>query len=59
MSEMNCNPNKPFKEAVCVDVMRVFDSCSSQECLEDLQFSFSTAEQEVINTASYIKTKCT
>lgn len=58
MSEMNCNPNKPFKEAVCVDVMRVFDSCSSQECLEDLQFSFSTAEQEVINTASYIKTKC-
>jgi hypothetical protein len=56
MSEQNSG--KPFKEAVCVDVMRVFDSCSSQECLEDLEFSFDCENQNTINAASYIKSKC-
>jgi hypothetical protein len=56
MSEQSCN--KPFKEAVCIDVMRVFDSCSSQECLEDLEFTFDRCDQEVINAADYIKSKC-
>lgn len=56
MNELNCN--KPFKEAVCIDVMRVFDSCSSQECLEDLEFSFDDEAQEQINEASYIKSRC-
>lgn len=56
MSEQNCN--KPFKEAVCIDAMRVFDSCSSQECLEDLEFSFDCCDQELINCAAYIKSKC-
>ncbi len=58
MSEQNCYANKPFKEAVCIDAMRVFDSCSSQECLEDLEFSFEECDQNIINSASYIKTKC-
>lgn len=34
MSEFK--PNNCFKEAVCIEAMRVFDSCSSQDCLEDL-----------------------
>ncbi len=56
MSEQNCS--KPFKEAVCIDAMRVFDSCSSQECLEDLEFTFEESERSVINSAEFIKTKC-
>ena len=32
MSDFN---GKPFKEAMCIEAMRVFDSCSSQDCLED------------------------
>lgn len=58
MSDFNCKPNKPFKEAVCIDAMRVFDSCSSQDCLEDLEFSFNCQEQDAIDHAAYIKTKC-
>ncbi|MBP3271439.1 MAG: hypothetical protein J6M17_04330 [Ruminococcus sp.] len=49
--------NRPFKEAVCIDAMRIFDSCSSQDCLEDLVFSFEAADQTDINNASYIKAK--
>lgn len=36
MSDFN---GKPFKEAMCIEAMRVFDSCSSQDCLEDLAFT--------------------
>ena len=52
MSDFN---GKPFKEAMCIEAMRVFDSCSSQDCLEDLAFTFSEADQTVINAAAYIK----
>jgi len=58
MSEFNCKPGRPFKEAVCVDAMRIFDSCSSQDCLEDVEFCFDPQDQNAINNASYIKTKC-
>ncbi len=53
----NPNVNRPFKEAVCIDAMRVFDSCSSQDCLEDLAFSFAEADQQTLNSASYIKAR--
>ena len=43
----NINVNRPFKEAVCIDAMRVFDSCSSQDCLEDLAFTFDEAKEEL------------
>lgn len=56
MSEQN--NGRPFREAVCIDAMRVFDSCSSQECLEDLEFMFDCCDQEVINSADFIKSKC-
>ena len=53
----NINTNRPFKEAVCIDAMRVFDSCSSQDCLEDLAFTFEEADQQTLNDASYIKAR--
>ena len=57
MSEFK--PNNCFKEAVCIEAMRVFDSCSSQDCLEDLELTFcDPCMQELINSASYIKCKC-
>lgn len=55
---MPTNQNNNFKEAVCLEAMRVFDSCSSQDCLEDLAVTFDAEEQEVINAAAYVKTKC-
>lgn len=57
MSEQNIG-NRQIREAVTIDAMRVFDSCCSQDCLEDLEFSFDTASQSVINNAAYIKSKC-
>lgn len=55
---MNDNlTGRQFKEACCVDVMRIFDSCSSQDCLEDLLFTVDDADEETINAASYIKVK--
>jgi len=56
MSEIN--QNRAFKEAACIDAMRVFDSCSAQDCLEDLELTFSTEDQETINNAQYVKVKC-
>lgn len=57
MSELK--QNGCFKEAVCIDAMRVFDSCSSQDCLEDLEISFSSqSDQARINSAKFIKCKC-
>ena len=29
-----------FKEAVCIDAMRVYDSCGDKNCLEDLRVYF-------------------
>lgn len=56
---MNQNEfSKPCKDCVCIDAMRVFDSCCVQDCLENLEFSFDCKAQDVINKASYIKSKC-
>ncbi len=52
------NQNNNFKEAVCLEAMRVFDSCSSQDCLEDLELTFDADAQQTIDSASYVKTKC-
>lgn len=56
MSENTKRPGCSFKEAVCIDAMRIFDSCSSQDCLEDVQFCFEPDVQMLINNAAYIKT---
>ena len=39
-SASNC-----FKEAVCIDAMRVYDSCSDKDCLEDLTCLLYTGQK--------------
>lgn len=46
-----------FKEAVCVEVPRVYDSCSAKDCVEDLQVYFTDADQAVIDNAVSVKSK--
>ena len=29
-----------FKEAVCIDAQRVYDSCSDKDCIEDIRVLF-------------------
>ncbi len=47
-----------FDDAVCVEAMRVFDSCSSQDCLEDLLVNVDAQTQTLLNSASHVKIPC-
>lgn len=44
-----------IKEAVCVDVKRVYDSCADKDCISDLSVMFTTVGQPVIDNASSVK----
>ncbi len=58
MTDENCNtlPDS-FKESVCIDAGRVFDSCCDRDCLEDLRCYFSAQVQSSIVGASGIKVR--
>ena len=44
-----------FREAVCIDGSRVYDSCCDRDCLEDLRVYFSPCGQELIQKAVNIR----
>lgn len=46
-----------FKEAVCIDVGRVYDSCCDRDCVEDLRCYFSEDAQCEIDTAISVRLK--
>ncbi len=56
---MSMDRNRPPKstESVCIQTDRIYDSCKSKECAEDLRVYFSEAGQELINQANNIKLK--
>lgn len=51
--EAPCNGN--FKEAVCIDAYRVYDSCGDKDCLEDLRVYFTDPAQNVIDQSSNVR----
>ncbi len=53
----NGSENGGFKEAVCIDAGRVFDSCCDRDCLEDLRVYFCEDGQALIAEATSIKVK--
>ncbi len=46
-----------FKEAVCIDAMRIYDSCSDKDCLEDLRVYFTPSVQQTIDDAVNVRMK--
>ena len=47
-----------FKEAVCIDAARVYDSCSDKDCLRDLRVLFPEAiQRSIIDIATSAKIK--
>ena len=56
MAEQKTTGNA-FKEAVCIDAGRIYDSCSDKDCLEDLQVYFTETEQAKIDRALSVKAK--
>lgn len=45
------NATACFKEAVCIDAGRVYDSCCDRDCLEDLRCFFTPCGQEIVEQA--------
>lgn len=43
--------NSCFKEAVCIDAYRVYDSCADKDCLQNLRVYFTESGQHVIDQA--------
>jgi len=56
-TDFSVNNTTRFKEAVCIEAGRIFDSCSDKDCLEDLQVFFTESGQTVINESTLIKCK--
>lgn len=52
--EQSCSQNG-FNETVCIDAMRVYDSCGDKDCLEDLPVYFTDACRQVIDKASNVR----
>ncbi len=46
-----------FKEAVCVDAGRIYDSCGDKDCLEDLRVYFTPAVQQMVDNAVSIRSR--
>lgn len=44
-----------FKEAVCIDAGRVYDSCCDRDCLEDLRCFFTAEAQAYIDQAISVR----
>lgn len=52
--------DRRIKEAVCIDTKRIYDSCVSRDCLEDLRVTFFSRCQHLIDEAVTIKSRdCT
>ncbi len=46
-----------FREAVCVDTRRIYDSCGDKECIDGLQVYFTAEDQCIIDNAATVKAK--
>ncbi|MCD7723923.1 MAG: hypothetical protein LUH82_08310 [Clostridiales bacterium] len=44
-----------INEAVCIDTKRIYDSCVSKDCLEDLRVTFFNRSQRLIDDAVTVK----
>ncbi len=53
----DCPDDNGFKEAVCIDAGRVYDSCCDRDCLEDLRCFFLPNDQSVIAGAVSVRLK--
>lgn len=53
--KQNCPPTGSFKEAVCIDAGRVYDSCCDRDCLENLSLMFTPHDREIIADATNVK----
>lgn len=52
--------DRHINEAVCIDTKRIYDSCVSKDCLEDLRVTFFGTSQKLIDDAVTVRCRdCT
>lgn len=54
MSELN----NCFKEAVCAEVQRVFDSCSDRDCIYELPVTLNANSPAITDDMDVVRTRC-
>lgn len=54
-----CDTCSKTPEPVCIDVSRVYDSCSDKDCLKDLRVYFTDYNQQLIDNAVNVRIKDT
>ena len=50
--------NNCFKEAVCIEVQRVFDSCSDRDCIYELPVTLDEDSPEITDDMNIIRSRC-
>ena len=56
--KQNCPTDcSEFKEAVCVDAGRVYDSCCDRDCVTDMRVFFPEDAQRLVNAACSVRIK--
>ena len=55
-SSFSCQDSQ-FKESVCIDAYRVYDSCADKDCLENLRVNFSESAQNIIDQSTSVRVK--
>ena len=61
MSDNRCSPGggtSPDRETVCIDTLRVLDSCRDRDCYEDVRVFLTDFGQEIIEHTGNVRTKC-
>lgn len=53
-----CGSSSQERETVCIDTLRVLDSCRDKDCYEDVQVFLSDFGQEIIEHTTSVRTKC-
>lgn len=52
-----CSDDRRINEAVCIDTKRIFDSCVSKDCLENLRVAFFPQAQQLVDHAVTVKSR--
>ena len=49
--------NNKISESICIDTKRIYDSCVSKDCLENLRVTFNDEAQALVDSATTIKAR--
>lgn len=51
----NCNKECKYKEEVCLNVQRIYDTCKDKDCFSDLRVYLNPQDQKIVDNAINVK----